>query len=154
MTWPIVWNESRSVNEEENRFEEAAIEAEFETGYREETREEARRGVVTRLLRMTSGSLVTIIGVIMMPLPGPGLLIVAVGLGILSRDVAWADRLLQIVRKRLPSDSDGRLPRSSIVTMTVLALAGVAFSILVTFLRSRSSLPNERQQSLLDSYRS
>ncbi len=135
MTWPIFWNESRSVNEEENRFEEAAIEAEFETGYREETREEARRGVVTRLLRMTSGSLVTIIGVIMMPLPGPGLLIVAVGLGILSRDVAWADRLLQIVRKRLPSDSDGRLPRSSIVTMTVLALAGVAFSIWVTFLR-------------------
>ena len=135
MTWPIVWNESRSVNEEENRFEEAAIEAEFETGYREETREEARRGVVTRLLRMTSGSLVTIIGVIMMPLPGPGLLIVAVGLGILSRDVAWADRLLQIVRKRLPSDSDGRLPRPSIVTMTVLALAGVAFSIWVTFLR-------------------
>ena len=135
MTWPIVWNESRSVNEEENRFEEAAIEAEFETGYREETREEARRGVVTRLLRMTAGSLVTIIGVIMMPLPGPGLLIVAVGLGILSRDVAWADRLLQIVRKRLPSDSDGRLPRSSIVTMTVLALAGVAFSIWVTFLR-------------------
>jgi uncharacterized protein (TIGR02611 family) len=137
MTWPIVWNESRSVNEEENRFEEAAIEAEFETGYREETREEARRGVVTRLLRMTSGSLVTIIGVIMMPLPGPGLLIVAVGLGILSRDVAWADRLLQIVRKRLPSDSDGRLPRSSIVTMTVLALAGVAFSILVNFIRYR-----------------
>ena len=122
------------MNEEENRFEEAAIEAEFETGYREETRAEARRGVVTRLLRMTSGSLVTIIGVIMMPLPGPGLLIVAVGLGILSRDVAWADRLLQIVRKRLPSDSDGRLPRSSIVTMTVLAL-GVAFSIWVTFLR-------------------
>ena len=123
------------MNEEENRFKEASIEAEFETGYREETREEARRGVVTRLLRMTSGSLVTIIGVIMMPLPGPGLLVVAVGLGILSRDVAWADRLLQIVRKRLPSDSDGRLPRSSIVTMTVMALAGIAFSIWVTFLR-------------------
>ena len=123
------------MNEEENRCEEAAIEAECETGYREETREEARRGVVTRLLRMTSGSLVTIIGVIMMPLPGPGLLVVAVGLGILSRDVAWADRLLQIVRKRLPSDSDGRLPRSSIVTMTVMALAGIAFSIWVTFLR-------------------
>ena len=50
------------MSEEENRFEEAAIEAEFETGYREETREEARRGVVTRLLRMTSGSLVTTIG--------------------------------------------------------------------------------------------
>jgi|TARA_B100001123_G_C15077603_1_gene934300 uncharacterized protein (TIGR02611 family) len=123
------------VSEEENRFEEAAIEAEFETGYREETREEARRGVITRLLRMTAGTLVTIIGVIMMPLPGPGLLIVAVGLGILSRDVAWADRLLQIVRRRLPSDSDGRLPRSSIITMVVLALAGIAFSLWVAFFR-------------------
>ena len=123
------------MSEEENRFEEAAIEAEFETGFREETREAARRGVVTRLLRMTAGTLVTILGVIMMPLPGPGLLIVAIGLGILSRDVAWADRLLQIVRKRLPSDSDGRLPRSSIVTMAVMALAGITFSVWFTFVR-------------------
>ena len=123
------------MSEEENRFEEAAIEAEFETGFREETREAARRGVVTRLLRMTAGTLVTILGVIMMPLPGPGLLIVAIGLGILSRDVAWADRLLQIVRKRLPSDSDGRLPRSSIVTMVVMALAGITISVWFTFVR-------------------
>tara|TARA_B110000196_G_scaffold257270_1_gene227650 strand:- start:95 stop:466 length:372 start_codon:yes stop_codon:yes gene_type:complete len=123
------------VSEEKNRFEEAAIEAEFETGYREETREEARRGVITRLLRMTSGTFITILGVILMPLPGPGLLIVAIGLGILSRDVAWADRLLQIVRRRLPTDSKGRLPRSSIATMVALVLAGIAFSAWVTFLR-------------------
>ena len=122
------------MSEEENRFEEAAIEAEFETGYREETREEARRGVITRLFRIASGSLITVLGVILMPLPGPGLLIVAIGLGVLSRDVAWADRLLQIVRRRLPSDSDGRLPRSSIATMVVLALAGIAFSVWVVFL--------------------
>jgi|TARA_B100000809_G_scaffold194790_1_gene194059 uncharacterized protein (TIGR02611 family) len=123
------------VSEEKNRFEEAAIEAEFETGYREETRAEARRGVITRLLRMTSGTFITILGVILMPLPGPGLLIVAIGLGILSRDVAWADRLLQIVRRRLPTDSKGRLPRSSIATMVALVLAGIAFSAWVTFLR-------------------
>jgi uncharacterized protein (TIGR02611 family) len=123
------------VSEEKNRFEEAAIEAEFETGYREETREEARRGVITRLLRMTSGTFITILGVIMMPLPGPGLLVVAVGLGILSRDVAWADRLLQIARRRLPTDSNGRLRRSSIATTVALVLAGIAFSTWVAFLR-------------------
>ena len=44
------------MSEEDNRFEEAAIEAELETGYREETREKARRGVVTRLFRIASGS--------------------------------------------------------------------------------------------------
>ncbi|HAF68521.1 MAG TPA: hypothetical protein DCX77_01245 [Acidimicrobiaceae bacterium] len=84
---------------------------------------------------MASGTFVTILGVILMPLPGPGLLVVAIGLGILSRDVAWADRLLQIVRRRLPSDSDGRIPRSSIVTMIVLGLAGIAISTWWTFLR-------------------
>ena len=123
------------MSEEKNRFEEAAIEAEFETGYREETRAEARRGVITRLLRMTSGTFITILGVILMPLPGPGLLIVAIGLGILSRYVACADRLLQIVRRRQLTDSKGRLPRSSIATMVALVLAGIAFSAWVTFLR-------------------
>ena len=122
------------VSEEDNRFEEAAIEAELETGYREETREKARRGVVTRLFRIASGSLITVFGVILIPLPGPGLLVVAIGLAVLSRDVAWADRLLQIVRRRLPSDSDGRLPRSRIATMVVLALAGIALSVWVVFL--------------------
>ena len=122
------------MSEEDNRFEEAAIEAELETGYREETREKARRGVVTRLFRIALGSLITVFGVILIPLPGPGLLVVAIGLAVLSRDVAWADRLLQIVRRRLPSDSDGRLPRSRIATMVVLALAGIALSVWVVFL--------------------
>ena len=122
------------MSEEDNRFEEAAIEAELETGYREETREKARRGVVTRLFRIASGSLIRVFGVILIPLPGPGLLVVAIGLAVLSRDVAWADRLLQIVRRRLPSDSDGRLPRSRIATMVVLALAGIALSVWVVFL--------------------
>ena len=45
----VVKREEYLVNDEENRFEEAAIEAEFDTGYREETREEARRGAITRL---------------------------------------------------------------------------------------------------------
>ena len=122
------------MSEEDNRFEEAAIEAELETGYREETREKARRGVVTRLFRIASGSLITVFGDILIPLPVPRLFVVAIGLAVLSRDVAWADRLLQIVRRRLPSDSDGRLPRSRIATMVVLAIAGIALSIWVEFL--------------------
>ena len=52
------------MDQPDNRFEEAAIEAEFETGHREETREEARKGVITRLFRMASGTFVTILGVI------------------------------------------------------------------------------------------
>ncbi|WP_419838400.1 PGPGW domain-containing protein [Candidatus Poriferisodalis sp.] len=112
-----------------DRFREAAIEAELATGEREPTRQKAWRNSVVRLSRMTLGLCVVVLGIIMMPLPGPGMLVVAVGLAILARDVAWADRLLHKVRERLPSDDDGKLPRSTIVTMVLLAAAGIAASI-------------------------
>ena len=111
------------------RFREAAIKAELETGEREPTPQAAWRQSVVRLARMGFGLAVVVLGIIMMPLPGPGLLVVAVGLAILARDVAWADRLLRKVRERLPSDADGKLPRSTIVTMILLATAGIALSI-------------------------
>ncbi len=123
---------SPSTNDEStrsDRFREAAIEAELETGEREETRQQAWSGSLRRLIRMSFGAGVVVLGLIMMPLPGPGMLVVATGLAILARDVAWADRLLQKVRKRLPSDADGKLPRSTIATMILLATAGIAASI-------------------------
>lgn len=115
-----------------DRFREAAIEAELATGEREPTRQKAWRSSVVRLIRMGFGFGVVVLGIIMMPLPGPGMLVVAVGLAILSRDAAWADRLLQKVRARLPSDADGKLPRSTIATMVLLAAAGIAASIWFT----------------------
>ena len=94
------------------RFREAAIAAELETGEREPTRQKAWRSSMLRLVRMGFGFSVVVLGIIMMPLPGPGMLVVAVGLAILARDAAWADRLMRKVRERLPSDADGKLPRS------------------------------------------
>lgn len=118
-----------------NSFKDAAIEAELETGEREPTRDAAWSKSIKRLFRVGSGLLVTTLGLVMMLLPGPGLLTIAIGLSILSRDVAWADRLLSKVRARLPSNEHGKLPRSSIVTMTTMAIAGVLFTIWATFLR-------------------
>lgn len=114
------------------RFREAAIAAELETGEREPTRQKAWRSSMFRLVRMGFGFGVVVLGLIMMPLPGPGMLVVAVGLAILARDAAWADRLLGKVRARLPSDADGKLPRSTIATMVLLAAAGIAASIWFT----------------------
>ena len=120
---------------DENSFKDAAIEAELETGEREPTRDAAWAKSIKRLFRVGSGLVITSLGLLMMLLPGPGLLTIAIGLSILSRDVAWADRLLSKVRARLPSNEHGKLPRSSIVTMTTMAIAGVLFSIWATFLR-------------------
>ena len=115
-----------------DRFREAAIEAELETGEREPTRRKAWRQSVVRLARMGVGVGVVVLGIVMLPLPGPGMLVIAVGLAVLARDVAWADRMLRKVRERLPSDADGKLPRSTVVTMVVLAAAGIAASIWLT----------------------
>ncbi len=110
-------------------FREAAVLAEFETGKREPTARSAWFQVLFRMVRIGFGVSVVGLGVVMLALPGPGLLVLSVGLGILARDIAWADRLLQKVMKRLPTNEQGKLSRSAIVTMVLLALAGIFFSV-------------------------
>ena len=110
-------------------FRDAAIRAEYETGRREATERAAKAHVAIRVLRMTVGSIVTLVGFIMMPLPGPGLPIVAFGLAILARDVAWADRLLGFLRNRIPRDNNGGMSRGAKVTMIVGIAAGLVFSL-------------------------
>ena len=113
-----------------DRVEEAAIEAEFETGEREATSAEAKAHALVRAGRMTLGFIVVIVGIIALPLPGPGWLIIAGGLTILSKDVAWAERLLRYIRKRVPGiPEDGKIPPSSLATMAVMTLAFVSLSL-------------------------
>lgn len=115
-------------------LEEAAIQAELETGRREPTRTAAKRNVFLRLGRMALGFLVLIAGIIMLPLPGPGWLVIAAGLVILSEDVAWADRALRIIRKRVPGvPEDGRIPRSTLLVGALLTAAGIAVSLWFAF---------------------
>ena len=113
-----------------DRFERAAMRAEFETGRRERTEQAARTNIVIRLARMAFGSAVLLAGLAMLALPGPGWLAIAAGLAILAKDVAWADRLLRYVRRRIPGvPEDGSVPRSAIVTAAVVGAAGVAASL-------------------------
>lgn len=112
------------------KLKAAAVAAEFDTGEREETVAEARAHIAVRLARMTLGGIIVILGIAMLVLPGPGVLAIAGGLFILAKDVAWADRLLQYLRKRVPGiPDDGKIPRSQIVTMAVMALGAIAVSI-------------------------
>lgn len=110
----------------EARIADAAIEAERATGEREETVSKARARVAVRLIRVGAGSALLCVGIVMLVLPGPGWLMIALGLGILARDVAWAERALERVRKRLPTDGDGKISRATIATMAVVALATTA----------------------------
>jgi uncharacterized protein (TIGR02611 family) len=112
-----------------DRLREAAIEAEFETGRREDTVEEAKASIHVRLARMTLGSILLVAGAAMLALPGPGWLTIAGGLAILSKDVAWADRALDRVRRRLPADEDGSVSTPVIVFSVLIAAGTVSLSI-------------------------
>lgn len=110
-------------------FRDAALHAEYESGRREATERAAKAHVAIRVARMTVGLLVTLVGVALLPLPGPGLPIVAFGLAILARDAAWADRLLGYVQNRIPRDDDGGMSRGAKVTVLISGVAGLAFSV-------------------------
>jgi hypothetical protein len=116
-------------------LEEAAIAAEMETGRHEETVEEAKRGVLRRIARMTAGSFLCILGLVLMVLPGPGLITLAAGLLILSVDVPFAARLLEKVRARLPADADGNVPKHVILSGVGISVLAVGASMWWTFLR-------------------
>ncbi|MEZ5246202.1 MAG: PGPGW domain-containing protein [Acidimicrobiales bacterium] len=108
---------------------DALIAAEYETGRRERTEAGAKAHVAIRITRITVGGILTLAGLAMMPLPGPGLPIVAAGLAILARDVAWAERLLAHVTDRIPTDDDGGISRSALVTMAMTGTAGILASV-------------------------
>lgn len=108
---------------------DAAVAAELETGDREVSIDAAKSHIVLRVVRMSIGAAVVLAGLAMMLLPGPGVLAIAGGLFILAKDVAWADRLLQHLRKKVPGiPEDGKIPRSQIITMSVMGLGAVAAS--------------------------
>ncbi|MBP8182001.1 MAG: PGPGW domain-containing protein [Acidimicrobiia bacterium] len=121
----------------QHRLRTAALEAEVLTGVHETSEQQARRSLLRRLARITAGSLLLLAGILMLVLPGPGWIAIAGGLAVLSRDVAWAARLLEIVRDKVPGvPADGQIPRStwiSIILVTTSAgILGALFFHLIS----------------------
>src|SRR3954465_14526372 len=108
-------------------FEDAALEAERETGRHEETEEQAKRHLLFRLGRIVAGSVVCLAGLLLLVLPGPGLVVLAIGLAILAQDVPFARRLLDRVRARIPSDAEGNVSKPVLyggLVVSVVAVCG------------------------------
>ena len=116
-------------------LEQAAIEAEFETGRHEESVAEAKRHILLRIGRVALGVIVLIAGLLMLPLPGPGLVTLAAGLALLASDVPYARKLLESVRKRLPADSDGKVSRPVVIGGLIVSVVTVSASVWWTFFR-------------------
>lgn len=122
----------RNREERRTRFRAAALDAERDTGRRERTDEEARRNIVVRIAIIAFGTLVTLTGLCMLVLPGPGIVIVIAGLGILASEVRWAERLLAYAKKKANVESiTAQHPWIKPVSIVLMVL-GVAASIIYT----------------------
>lgn len=111
--------------------QEAAIQAEFDTGDREASVEEARAHIVVRVAKIVGGFGLVVLGIVLMPLPGPGWAIVAGGLALLATEFEWANRLLQEVRRRMPGvPEDGKIPRNTLIIYILMFVVFTTISIL------------------------
>jgi hypothetical protein len=125
----------RGLHERFEAFEEAAIEAELDSGRREETVEQAKRHLLFRLARIIAGSVVCLAGLLLLVFPGPGLVVLAIGLAILAQDLPFARRLLDRVRARIPSDAEGNISKPVLYGGLAVSLVAVSASLWWTFLR-------------------
>jgi hypothetical protein len=116
-------------------FEEAAIEAELESGRREETVAQAKRHLLFRLGRIVAGVLICLAGLLLLVLPGPGLVVLAIGLAVLAQDVPFARRLLDRVRARIPSDAEGNISKPILYGGLAVSVVAVSASLWWTLLR-------------------
>lgn len=91
---------------------------------------------VYRILVGVIGLAVTIGGLALVPLPGPGWLIVFVGLAILASEFEWAQRLLDFGRDRLRAWTQWML-RQPIWVRVVISLLTAAFVAGVVYLVMR-----------------
>ncbi len=54
-----------------------------------------------RIIVGVVGTVVTVLGLVLIPAPGPGWLVVFLGLAILASEFAWAERLLRYARRQV-----------------------------------------------------
>jgi uncharacterized protein (TIGR02611 family) len=83
-----------------------------------------------RVLLGVVGGLVVALGIVTIPLPGPGWLTVLAGLFVLATEFAWAERLLEFTRRHVTSWTEwlGRQPvavRVGVAALTAAFVYGV-----------------------------
>ena len=80
--------------------------------------------------RLTVGWMLLALGLAALVLPGPGLLLIAAGMAILSQQYLWARRRLAPIRARAMQAAAASVRSWATITVSVLiALAGVALGI-------------------------
>ena len=112
-------------------------------GFRDKIRRNPALNLTYRIGVGVLGAAIMILGLVLVPLPGPGWLIVFVGLGILATEFAWAERLLDYGRAKFRSWLHwvGRQHLAVRALISVATLAFVAGVVLLALTLSGTGVP-------------
>ena len=92
---------------------------------RERKERHQQRGKIYRIAFAAIGIMIILLGVILIPLPGPGWLIVAIGVGMLALEFDRMERLLERILDRVEATSE-RLSNPQKLLIGLLAIVGAA----------------------------
>jgi uncharacterized protein (TIGR02611 family) len=99
------------------------------------------------------GAVVTVGGLVMVPFPGPGWLVVFIGVGILASEFDWAKRLLAFGRERLRAWNDWIRPQplwvKGLAALLTAAAVGLIFYALFLLTGVPGFLPDIVEEQVL-----
>ena len=110
---------------------------------RERRERHRQRSRIVRAAVALAGFVVVLAGLAMIPLPGPGLLIVAAGLAILALEFAWAERWLERTIEQVDAAGDKvkRASRAQQVILGLLVVLAVAAVVTLAYAWDLPFLP-------------
>lgn len=112
-------------------------------GFRDRLKKNPALALAWRIGVGVFGTAVVLLGLVLVPFPGPGWLIVFLGLGILATEFAWAERLLDFGRAKFRSWLHwvGRQHLAVRALISLATLAFVAGVVLLTLRLAGTGLP-------------
>ena len=95
--------------------------------------ESRTRSLLCKVFVTVVGPLVLLTGIAMTVLPGPGLVVVALGLALLALEYQWARTALRLMGQVLTRARDAALPKNRSGFRRAIGVAGVGVFFMVTF---------------------
>lgn len=120
-----------AVDDAGHDLERGIEQVERELGFRDRyIRRNRTTHAAWRVVVAVVGGAIIVTGVVLLPLPGPGWLIIFAGLAVLASEFVWAQRLLHFARRQVGAWTRWVAARS----LPVRALIGLGFLALVLVL--------------------
>ncbi len=111
-------------------LKDAAILAEYEIDGLDGDPEQAWKRAMLRMGRICLGFILIVAGIVMLVIPGPGVVAILAGFTVWSKDFAFANRMVRFIRRKAPGiDEEGAIPKRTVVITGLFLLAGALGSV-------------------------